>query len=133
LLLLSGTGSSQALNAEQLTALARLFISLDTGGNRIGAVFFGLGSTMFCFLWFKSRYIPRLLAAWGILASLVPVLVPLAAIMFSSLADAPLRRARTGIPIVIFEIVAGLWLLMKGIDTPPAEARSSSGPSSSAI
>jgi hypothetical protein len=72
------------------------------------------------------------LAALGILASLVPVLVPLAAIVLSSLADVPLRRARTGTPIVIFEVILGLWLLIKGIHTPPAEVRSSSAPSVSA-
>ena len=118
LLLLSGAGSSQALNTEQLPALARLFISLDTGGNRIGAVFFGMGSMVFAWLWFKSRYVPRLLAALGILASLVPVLVPLAAIVFASLADVPLRRARTGIPIAIFDVILGFWLLIKGIQEP---------------
>jgi hypothetical protein len=130
---LSGAHSLPALNAEHTQALARLLISLDTGGNRVAALFFGLGSTLFCYLWLKSRYIPRLLAAWGILASLVPTLVPLSTIVFSSLADAPLRRARSGIPIVIFEVVVGFWLLIKGIHTPGlTEARSSSGPSSSA-
>ena len=121
---LTGSNSLSALNTEQLQALARLLISLDTGGNRVGAVFFGLGSLVFAWLWFKSRYVPRLLAAFGILASLVPVLVPLAAIVLSSFADAPLRRARTGIPIVIFEVIIGLWLLIKGINAPPVEARS---------
>lgn len=128
---LTGSNSLPALNTEQLQALARLLMSLDTGGNRVAALFFGLGSTLFCYLWFKSRYIPRLLSAWGILASLVPTLAPLSTIVFSALAHVPLRRARTGTPIAIFETVAGLWLLVKGIHTPLAESRSFSGPSPS--
>jgi hypothetical protein len=130
---LTDVNFSPALNTEQLHALARLLISLDAGGNRVAALFFGLGSTMFCYLWFKSRYIPRLLAALGILASLVPTLVPLSSIVFSSLADAPLRRARSGIPIAIFEVIVGFWLLIKGIDAPaPTKSSTSYGPSSSA-
>ncbi|MGB9121415.1 MAG: DUF4386 domain-containing protein [Candidatus Angelobacter sp.] len=118
---LTGSKPLPALNAEQLQSLARLLISLDAGGNRVAALFFGLGSTLFCYLWFKSRYIPRLLAALGILASLVPTFIPLSTIVFASLADLPLRRARTGIPIVIFEVIVGLWLLVKGIGEPVAE------------
>lgn len=131
---LTGSNSLPALNTEHTQTLARFFIGLDAGGNRAAALFFGLGSTLFCSLWFKSRYIPRLLAAWGILASLVPTFVPLSTIVFSALADVPLRRARTGIPIVIFEVAIGLWLVIKGIN---ATAASRSGrsiePSSSAI
>ena len=110
--------SRRFLSGDQLRALARLLISLDAGGNRVAALFFGLGSTIFCCLWFQSRYIPRLLAAFGILASLVPTFIPLSTIVFASLADLPLRRARTGIPIAIFEVVVGLWLLIKGINAP---------------
>ena len=120
---LTGPNSLPGLNTEQLQALARLLISLDAGGNRVAGLFFGLGSTLFCYLWFKSRYIPRLLAALGIIASLVPTLIPLSAIVFASLADVPLRRARSGIPIAIFEVIVGFWLLVKGIGEPIAEQR----------
>jgi hypothetical protein len=115
---LSGSNFLPTLNTGHMQSLTRLLISLDAGGNRVAALFFGLGSTLFCYLWFKSRYIPRLLAALGILASLVPAFVPLSTIVFSSLADLPLRRARTGIPIVIFEVILGFWLLIKGIQEP---------------
>jgi len=121
LLILSGADSLRTLDAEQLPALARLLISMDAGGNRVAALFFGLGSTLFCYLWLKSRYIPRALAALGIFASLVPMFIPLATIVLSSLADVPLRRARTGVPIVIFEVILGFWLLVKGIRAPIVE------------
>jgi Domain of unknown function (DUF4386) len=116
--LLNGASSLRAFNTEQLQELARLLLGVETGGYRVGALFFGLGSTLFAYLWFKSRYIPRLLAAWGILASLVPTIVPLSTIAFAGLTEAPLRRARTGIPIVVFEVILGVWLLAKGIQAP---------------
>ncbi|HZI57569.1 MAG TPA: DUF4386 domain-containing protein [Verrucomicrobiae bacterium] len=114
-------GSLPAPGAEQLQVFTRLLISLDTGGNRVAALFFGLGSTLFCYLWFKSRFVPRALAGWGIFASLVPAIVPLSTVLLAPLSDAPLRRARAGIPIAIFEAAIGLWLLIKGIPQPAVE------------
>jgi hypothetical protein len=118
LLFLGGANASPAANAELLQANARLLVSMDAGGNRVAAVFFGLGSTVFCWLWFKSRFIPRALSAFGILASLVPTIVPLATVASSALVDEPLRRARAGTPIIIFEVLLGLWLLRRPPRSP---------------
>jgi hypothetical protein len=115
LFLLSGKVSLPASNTGQVETLAQLLISADRAGNRIAAILFGLGSVLFCYLWFRSRCIPRLLAAWGILASLVPIMVPLSTVLFPALIDTPLRRARSGFPIMAFEVILGLWLLLKGI------------------
>ena len=66
------------IQPKQLQALAQLFLAVEADGYRIGGVFFGLASIVFAYLWFKSRYVPRILAALGIFASLVPVVVPMA-------------------------------------------------------
>jgi hypothetical protein len=118
LFLLSGKDSFPSVNSDRLETLAQLFLNADRAGNRIAALLFGLGSTVFCYLWFKSRYIPRALAAWGILSSLVPIVAPLSTVMFPTLIDVPLRRARSGWPIMTFEVMLGLWLLLKGIRAP---------------
>ena len=114
LFLVSGRVPLPGVSNVQLDTLAPVLISVDRAGNRIAAIFFGLGSVLFCYLWFKSRFIPRVLAAWGVLSSLLPILAPLATIMVPGF-DVPLRRARSGIPIIIFEVLLGLWLLLKGV------------------
>jgi hypothetical protein len=117
--LLSGAGYLHAFSTEQLQALARYFLDLEISGYRIGATFFALGTLLFAYLWFKSRYIPRPLAVWGILSSLLPFFVVPGVIMFSfEETYGQIRRARTGIPMIIFEIVLGIWLLVRGIQTP---------------
>src|SRR5712691_8818982 len=110
---LSGAGQLRAFDTQQLQALAYMFIGVQTAGYLIGLVFFGLGSTVFAYLWFKSRYIPRALAAWGIFSSLVVAIVTLAIMVFPGLAAVviPVYFA----PIFIFEVGLGLWLLVKGI------------------
>ncbi len=117
--LLSGADYLRAFDTQQLQALARLFVGVQADGYRIGLVLFGLGSTVFSYLWFKSRYIPRGLAAWGIFSSLVVAIVTLAIMVFPSLAAVviPIYFA----PIFIFEVTLGVWLLVKGIQAPIVE------------
>ena len=100
--LLSGADYLRAFDTRQLQALAYMFVGVHDAGYLIGLVFFGLGSTVFAYLWFKSRYIPRALAAWGIFSSLVVVVVTLAIMVFPSLANVvvPVYFA----PIFIFEV-----------------------------
>ena len=116
LLLLSGAEYLRVFDPKQLQALARLFVSVQGAGYRIGLVLFGLGSTVFSYLWLKSRYIPRGLAAWGIFSSLVVAIVALAIMVFPGLTavEAPAYYA----PIFTFEVALGVWLLVKGIPAP---------------
>ena len=111
--LLSGADYLRAFDTQQLQVLAYTFVALHDAGYLIGLVFFGLGSTVFSYLWLKSRYIPRALAALGILSSLVVVIVTLAIMVFPTLAAVvvPVYFA----PIFVFEVTLGVWLLVKGI------------------
>jgi hypothetical protein len=82
----------------------------------IGFVFLGLGSTLFSYLWLKSGYIPRLLAGWGIFASLVMALMSLAIIVFPTLSKLGITYM---MPMGLYECGLGFWLLIKGIQTLP--------------
>jgi hypothetical protein len=112
--LLSGSDDLRVVDAAGLQALAHVFLRVHLGGFRIGFFFLGLGSAVFAWLWWKSRYIPRALAALGIVASLLMAGFELAIIAY------PLLARTAGMaymaPMGIFEITIGLWLLVKGVD-----------------
>jgi hypothetical protein len=55
--------------ADQLQTLARLHITSSYDAYYVGLPFWGLASTVCGYLWFKSRYIPRALAAFGVISS----------------------------------------------------------------
>lgn len=80
------------------------------------AIFLGLGSTVFNYLLFKSRYIPKALAAWGIFASLLLLMSQFAIIIFPAV-EKIIIPACYG-PIAIDEIALGFWLLFKGANIP---------------
>jgi hypothetical protein len=111
--ILSGAEYVRAFGADQAQALARLHLSgYDT--YYVGLLFYGLASTVCGYLWLKSRYIPRGLAAWGVIASAWCVLCTFVFIIspdFSKIVN--LWWFDT--PMGIFEIVTSFWLLFKGL------------------
>jgi hypothetical protein len=114
LLLLNGKGYSTVFETEQLQALAGLFLNVRTAGLDIVLIFVGLGGTIFCYLFFKSRYVPRILAAWGIFTylsmlvlSFVSILLPNHPVMIETV----LYAFGGG-----FELIFGFWLLIRGVN-----------------
>ena len=112
---LSGTDYLQAFRTDQLQALARLSIGAHGSGYNVGLLFFGLGSTVFCYLWFKSAYIPRALAALGVFGSSLVAACTFAMIIFPDLSKIAIPGCFA--PIFLFEVTIGFWLLLKGLRT----------------
>ncbi len=98
--------------ADQLQTLARLHISIDA--YYVGLPFWGLASTVCSYLWFKSRYVPRALAAFGVISSAWCVMCAFAFIVFPRF-ETTVNAYWFDMPMVIFELVMGFWLLLKGI------------------
>jgi Domain of unknown function (DUF4386) len=117
--ILSGADYLHAFDAGQLQALARLSLRAHSDVYNVGLVLAGLRSTAFCYLWFKSRFIPRALAAWGMGASLLMGGFAFSFIIFPELADV-IRAEIYGAPIFLFELTMGFWLLLKGLPVSAA-------------
>jgi len=117
--ILSGADYLHAFEANQLQALARLSVGAHGAAYNVGLVLAGLRSTAFCYLWFKSRFIPRALAAWGILASFLMGACAFSFIVFPEFAKV-VPVAIYGAPIFFFELTMGFWLLLRGL--PPSGA-----------
>ena len=110
--ILSDADYLRAFDAKQLQALARLSVGLHGAVYNVGLVLAGLRSTAFCYLWFKSRFIPRALAAWGMLASFLMGACAFSFIIFPDLAKV-VGVEIYGAPIFFFELTMGFWLLLK--------------------
>ena len=112
--ILSGADYLQAFEPSRLQALARLSLSAHADAYNVGLVLAGLRSTAFCYLWFKSRFIPTALAAWGMGASFLMGASAFAFIISPELAKL-VSVAFYGAPIFFFELTMGFWLLLKGL------------------
>ncbi len=122
---LSGADYLRAFEADRLQALARLSIGGHSAAYNVGLVFAGLRSTLFCYLWFKSSYIPKALSAWGVFASALMGACAFAFIIFPEL-NHTITVFYYGGPIFFFELTMGFWLLLKGLrPTGPAQLHKS--------
>lgn len=114
--LLSSAEYSTAFEASQLHALATLFLNAHDAAFEIGMILLGLGSIVFNYLLFKSNYIPRILAAWGIFSSLYLVVFTFAILLLPDYATT--LRQLVYVPGFVGEVSLGLWLLLKGVKIP---------------
>ena len=91
-----------------------LYYGVDKTGYDIHGMFFCLGGILWYYLFYKSKYIPRALALWGVI-TVVPILI----FGFLTLYDRELGRGIPmmiiGIPYIMFEALIGPWLMVRGI------------------
>lgn len=118
--LLSGADYLRVFEAERLQTLSRLYLSARFDQYYVGLLFWGLASTVCSYLWFKSGYIPRALAASGVISSGWCAACTLVFIVFPNFAKV-VNLWWFDSPIGIFEIATSFWLLFKGIRTPLVE------------
>lgn len=120
----------QAFDARQVQALASLFVGARTSGFWIAMLFLLLGSTIYCYLLVRSRYVPKALALFGVIGSALGVLSVIVRILFPAFVAATFAAVQglpavalallavIVVPIFSFEFTLGLWLLVKGVHIP---------------
>lgn len=100
-----------------LLAMACRIVEAGASG---GEIFFAVASTLFCWLFFTGRLVPRPLAALGLASSalLVILLTLQSGGMFGGKTDwsSPFTWA-VWLPLLIFELTFAVWLLVKGVES----------------
>ena len=112
--ILSGAQYLNVFELDRLQTLARLSVGTHADVYNVGLVFAGLRSTTFCYLWFKSGFVPRALAGFGVVASLLMGVCAYSFIIFPELAPI-VPVGIYGGPIFLFELTIGVWLVFKGL------------------
>lgn len=120
LTLVSGSDYLRALPAAHLQAMVRMAIDSHNAGYNVGFLFFGLGSGAFCVAWYRSRYVPRALAAWGVLGSILAAASTFVYTLSPALAG--IVEPACFVPIGTFELILGFWLAIGGLPRAPGAA-----------
>ena len=111
--LLSDADYTRAFGPDQLPAMARLYLS-GSDAYYVGLLFWALAATVGSYLWFKSNYIPRALAASGVLSSAWCVICTLVFYIFPGFTKV-VNLWWFDSPMALFEIALSLWLMFKGL------------------
>jgi hypothetical protein len=123
--LLNDTSYLQIFEPERLQALARAQIAASFDDYYVGLPFFGLAATVCAWLWFKSNYIPRGLAIFGVIASAWCVFCAFVYLIFPNF-NRIVNDYIFDSPMALFELVVSFWLLIKGLK-PAASSQSQAG------
>jgi hypothetical protein len=91
----------------------------------ISAIFFSIGSVLFFYVFFKSRYIPRILSAFGVFASVIVTIMCFGNLIFPE-HTAALEYGWA--LMAIAEVTTAIWLMVFAVKTPACGERPSAGP-----
>jgi len=113
-----GADSMNAFDASQLAVLANLSSIAGSAGFDTAAIFFSMGSILFFYLFLKSNYIPKALSSLGLFGSVLVTVVCFGSLVLPQYAGV----LQFGwLPVAIAEILAGIWLLIKGVNLRPRD------------
>jgi hypothetical protein len=117
--MLSGKASLAAIKPEQGQEIIGLFLNVRSSGAAVAMVFLGLDFIVFFYLLFRSKYVPGILAGFGILSYSLILVNSLATILIPQNASVHSMVNYTSMifftPSILFELIIGFWLIIKDI------------------
>jgi hypothetical protein len=112
--------NAEAADSATLRTLGDFYYNgFDRQGWNLHMLFFCLGGILWYALFFKSAYIPRIFAAWGVV-SISLATISVVVVLWDR--DIELVMLML-VPYVVFEFLIGPWLMIKGITIQPHHAR----------
>jgi hypothetical protein len=115
LLWLANNTGANAPDAPSANALAAYLVKVGAWQTISASLLFAIGSTAFAYLLLRGRMIPVALAWLGVFGSaLLVVILPL---QLAGVIAGPIAEL-VWIPVALFELTLGPWLLIKGVAAP---------------
>jgi hypothetical protein len=121
LLFVRGTDFLSVFDKPQRDALVRLFLSLHHHLDLANGVFWGLWLIPFGLLVYRSRFLPRFLGVWLMLACFAWLAFSFTGLLFPAYEDKVFNYSQ---PFSLGEVVAMLWLVILGAKEQPLPAAS---------
>ena len=106
---------SGTANAEAQNALAELFYAVRMEwGQMMVAVFFGISAILLNLTLYQTDSLPRFITVWGLIAGVLVLVNQFVLIFFQKNLGVFL-----GLPMLLNELVMGLWMIIKGFRNLP--------------
>jgi hypothetical protein len=115
--IMHAAGALQKMDPQQLQALAGLQLSSGWDLYYIGLAFLGVSSALFCYLFLRSRYIPRVLSGLGVVASLFEGVCGGVYLLYPGFGNV-VSVNYYEMPSMFFGLGLCAWILIKGLKLP---------------
>ena len=119
--ILNGEAYLTVFPPEQLQAPVGFLLNKHMAIYSIPMIFLGMDMVLFSYLFFKSKYIPRILAGFGIISFAFILIHAFMFILAPKYATMPINQIIFYTPSGLFELIIGIWLFTKGIKTPQGD------------
>lgn len=106
-----------APNTVFLQSLSTLSVQANLYAYYMAMITLGISGIMLNYIFFKSKLVPRLFSIWGLVGYTVILVGMVSAITGSGLADL------SSYPGGLWEMVIGVWLVVKGFNVVPEATR----------
>jgi hypothetical protein len=116
LLFVRGGGYLSVFDKPQRDAFARLFLDLHHQLDLANEIFWGLWLIPYGLLVYKSRFLPRILGVWLIIACFAYLALSFTGFLFPAYEDLAGNIAQ---PLLLGELATMLWLLIMGANEKP--------------
>lgn len=107
-----------SMELEQVRTLMRIIASLITPAYEYSWIAMGFAGVLTFYLFHKTRFIPRFWGVWGMITYTSLIVYPIAKMLIP---DLPKEVMYVMFPGALFELLVGLWLVIKGIKMPMAQ------------
>jgi hypothetical protein len=118
LLILNAQASAAA--SEPVQTLVGLFFNDYMTVSSIPMLFLGLNFMLFFYLLFKSKFVPGILAGFGIVSYTLIFAYAVLTILLPHYAAIKIIQTLCWAPSCFFELITGIWLLIKGVNVQQA-------------
>jgi len=118
--MLNGAAYLTAFTPEQLQIPLGLILDSHTSLYAIPMFFLGIDMMVFSYLFFKSEYIPGLLACFGFISFTLILIHALMVVIVPEFASIQICQLIFWTPSGLFELLIGGWFLSKGLNMSSA-------------
>jgi Domain of unknown function (DUF4386) len=118
--LATGAALVAGFGSPQVQALVQLAMLGGSSAGTLNLVFMALGSLPFLYLFWIARYAPRPLVGFGMLAYVLALVNGFTSVLAPGSAIAGMEMVMAA-PVMLFELVFGLWLAIRSVGTPVTE------------
>jgi hypothetical protein len=119
--LASGDASLSGVGPPQVPALVQFALQGGNAAGTLNLLFMALGSLPILYLFFTARYVPRPLVGFGMLSYVLALASAFASILAPGSAVDGMQMVLVA-PVMLFELVFGLWLAIRSVSVPRVEA-----------
>ena len=115
LLILVAIGKQAVTSGDEaaFTGAAALVLAAREALGQVGVLAFAVGATMYYWLFYRSRLVPRWLSAWGLVA-IASLVVSVVLVLSGVVEPMSPPQVLLALPIGVQEMVMAGWLIAKG-------------------